>query len=63
MPNPTSRHSRCRRDKRRANYKGKVPSLGKCSECGEPKLLHKVCADCGMYNGRKVIEVVEKEQL
>ncbi len=63
MPNPHSRHSRCRRDKRRANWKGTIPMLIKCSDCGEPKLPHRVCTSCGHYNGRKVIEIVEKEKL
>jgi len=61
MPNPTSRHSRSRRDKRRANWKGRIPSVVKCPDCGEMRLPHRVCASCGKYNGRNVIEVLEKE--
>jgi large subunit ribosomal protein L32 len=61
MANPTSRHSRSRRDKRRANWKGAVPDLNTCPECNEPKLPHKVCTSCGTYNKRKVLEIVEKE--
>jgi len=63
MANPHSRHSRCRRDKRRANWKGQPPTLMRCPDCGEPKLPHRVCTHCGFYNGRKVIAVVEKEEL
>jgi large subunit ribosomal protein L32 len=63
MANPVSRHSRCRRDKRRANWKGKVPGVVKCPECGEPKLPHKVCMNCGTYSGRRVLSIVEKEEL
>lgn len=61
MPNPTSRHSRARRDKRRANWKLSVPSIALCQECQEPKLPHRVCPSCGSYRGKKIIEVIEKE--
>ena len=61
MANPKSRHSKTRRDKRRANWKGQAPSLAECPECNEPKMSHRVCPSCGTYNGRKVLEVVEKE--
>jgi len=62
MPNPTHRHTRSRRDKRRANWKGENPNTGLCPSCNEPKLPHRVCQSCGTYNGRKVLEVVEKEK-
>lgn len=61
MANPTSRHCRSRRDKRRANWKGVMPAFMKCPECGEPKLPHRVCLSCGSYNNRKILEIVEKE--
>ncbi|MBF0343741.1 MAG: 50S ribosomal protein L32 [Nitrospirae bacterium] len=61
MANPTSRHSKSRRDKRRANWKGIVPQLTKCPDCGALKMPHRVCSSCGMYDGRSILEVVEKE--
>ncbi len=61
MPNPTSRHSRSRRDKRRANWKVSMPNVTLCPECQEPKLPHRVCMSCGSYNGKKILEVIEKE--
>lgn len=61
MANPTSRHSRTRRDKRRANWKGLAPNVTECPECSEPKLSHAVCPSCGQYNGKKILEVVEKD--
>ncbi len=63
MPNPTSRHTRARRDKRRANWKIQLSSLSVCPECQEPKLPHRVCMSCGSYNGKKILEVVEKESV
>ncbi|MBI5665277.1 MAG: 50S ribosomal protein L32 [Nitrospirae bacterium] len=61
MPNPTSKHTRSRRDKRRANWKITAPSVSLCPDCQEPKLPHRVCMSCGTYNGKKIMEVVEKE--
>ncbi len=61
MANPTSRHSKSRRDKRRANWKGRLPNIAKCPECGEMKLPHRICPSCGKYNGRSVLKIVEKE--
>ena len=61
MANPTSRHSKSRRDKRRANWKGATPNVSQCPECTEPKLPHRACPSCGSYKGRKVLEIVEKE--
>lgn len=61
MANPTHRHSKARRDKRRANWKGTMPNLVICPECKEVKESHRVCLSCGSYNGRKVLEIIEKE--
>lgn len=60
MANPTHRHSRSRRDKRRANWKGETPNLSACPACKEPKQPHRACTKCGTYNGMKVLEVVSK---
>ncbi|HEU4402147.1 MAG TPA: 50S ribosomal protein L32 [Candidatus Polarisedimenticolia bacterium] len=59
MPNPKRRHSRPRRDKRRAHDGLSQPALSKCSNCHEDKLPHRVCPHCGQYKGREVIEVGE----
>jgi len=61
LANPTHRHTRSRRDKRRANWKGQLPDLSLCPECNELKLSFKVCPHCGSYNKRKVLDIVEKE--
>ncbi|MDH4027760.1 MAG: 50S ribosomal protein L32 [Nitrospirota bacterium] len=63
MANPTSRHSRSRRDKRRANWKITAVNHSACPECQEPKLPHRVCMSCGTYKGKKILEVVEKESV
>lgn len=61
MANPTHRHTRTRRDKRRANWKGKMPNMSQCPTCNEIKLSHKVCTNCGSYSGHKVLDIIEKE--
>lgn len=61
MANPTHRHTRSRRDKRRANWKIEAPNIVLCPECQEPKLPHRVCLNCGTYKGNKIIQVVEEE--
>jgi large subunit ribosomal protein L32 len=56
MPNPKRRHSKARRDKRRAHDALAVPTMSTCPNCGEVKLPHRVCPSCGQYRGRQVIE-------
>ena len=55
MPNPTHRHSKTRGRKRRTHYKASTPSTGLCSNCSEVKLQHRVCPNCGYYNGRSIV--------
>ncbi len=57
MAVPKRKTSKARRDKRRsAVWKIEAPALSKCPNCGELKLAHRVCGNCGMYNGRTVLE-------
>jgi large subunit ribosomal protein L32 len=32
------------------------PSLSTCPRCGEPRLPHRVCGNCGTYAGREVVQ-------
>ncbi|MBI4401494.1 MAG: 50S ribosomal protein L32 [Nitrospirae bacterium] len=59
MPNPKHRHSKSRRDMRRANKKLTPPSFSICPQCHEPKLPHSTCLNCGTYKGIAVIAVEE----
>ncbi len=56
MPNPKRRHSKARRDKRRAHDALPVPANSRCPNCQEFKLPHRVCPQCGYYKGREVIQ-------
>ena len=49
--------SKARRDKRRANWKLIVPGMVACPQCGELKMPHRVCKNCGTYKGQEVIKV------
>jgi len=55
MPNPKRKMSKTRRDKRRTHYKATVPTLSRCSNCGELKLAHRACPNCGYYAGRSMV--------
>jgi large subunit ribosomal protein L32 len=55
MPNPKRRHSKARRDKRRAHDALTAPSMSECPNCHEAKLPHRVCPHCGYYKGKQAI--------
>jgi large subunit ribosomal protein L32 len=57
---PKRKISKSRRNKRRSHHHLTIPNLSPCPECGEMRMSHRVCPYCGMYKGRKVIEVKEK---
>ncbi len=57
MAVPKRKTSKSRRDKRRANYKLEAPAQSVCPECGEIKLPHRVCLNCGTYKGKTVLAV------
>lgn len=61
MLSPKSKHSKSRRDKRRANWKLTVPGLVECPQCHAMKLPHHVCPVCGFYKGRSVIQAKIEE--
>ena len=55
MAVPKGKVSKARRDKRRsANSKLTAPSLVACPKCGALHLPHRMCQECGTYNGRQV---------
>ncbi|MFA9380561.1 MAG: 50S ribosomal protein L32 [Acetanaerobacterium sp.] len=57
MAVPKRRVSKARRDKRRSSvWKLPVPSFCKCTQCGELKIPHRVCLNCGYYKGKEIIK-------
>jgi len=61
MAVPKRRTSRSRRNKRRAHDALAAPTRSACPQCGEPKLPHRVCAHCGTYRDREVIQTDAEE--
>jgi large subunit ribosomal protein L32 len=61
-PHPKRKHSKGRRDRRRAQDALQATNLVQCRNCGEMRLPHTVCAKCGHYNGREVISVKKEKK-
>jgi large subunit ribosomal protein L32 len=61
MAVPKRRTSKSRKNKRRAHDALPAPTRAKCSQCGEAKLPHRVCRECGYYDGVVRIEIAEAE--
>ncbi len=61
MAVPKGKVSKARRDKRRANWKAATPTLVECPHCHEKKVAHRVCANCGYYDGAEVVPADKKE--
>lgn len=56
MANPKRRSSNSRTGKRRTHWKLRKPAFNECLNCGQQKRPHRVCSNCGYYNGRAVVE-------
>jgi len=62
MAVPKSKSSKARKNKRRSNvWKISPPALSTCTNCGELKMPHRMCGDCGQYRGRQVKEMEAAE--
>lgn len=55
MAQPKRRWSKERTHTRRANWKLEEPNLTTCSHCHEAMLPHRICKNCGYYNGKLVV--------
>lgn len=60
-PLPKRKISPGRRDRRRAHDALKVRNTTSCPNCGESRLPHRVCSNCGHYQGREIIDVSERD--
>ena len=61
MAVPKGKVSRQRRDKRRSSHwKLTAPALVACPKCGALHQPHRMCPECGIYNGRQV-KVIESK--
>lgn len=55
MANPKNRWSKARTRSHKANWKLESPNMVKC-ECGEYRMPHRVCPNCGQYKKRAVVD-------
>ena len=60
MAVPKRRKSSAKRDQRRAHDSLRAPARSNCPQCGEPRRPHRVCANCGTYRGREVVQTDEE---
>lgn len=57
MAVPKRKVSHARKMKRRSSvWKLTAPALVKCPKCGEYTAPHKVCSECGYYDGKEIIK-------
>jgi large subunit ribosomal protein L32 len=54
------RHTRAHTGNRRSHHALKANALTLCDSCGQPKLPHKICANCGNFKGKKIASVTKK---
>lgn len=58
MAVPKRKHSQARKNKRRSNvWKLDIPNFSRCTQCGELKMPHRVCGNCGYYKGKEIIKM------
>ncbi len=62
VPLPKRKLSKGRRDRRRAHDALEANNLVQCSQCGEMRLAHTVCPNCGYYQGREIINMKKEEK-
>jgi large subunit ribosomal protein L32 len=56
MAVPKQKQSHSRTNKRRSQHKLTAPTYNACPTCHEPRRPHRVCANCGSYGGKVVVE-------
>ncbi|GAB6875819.1 50S ribosomal protein L32 [Thermaerobacter litoralis] len=56
MAVPKHKTSKARRDKRRTHWKLSAPAVVECPQCHQPKRPHRVCPNCGYYDGRVAVQ-------
>jgi large subunit ribosomal protein L32 len=43
------------KSRRAQTFKASLPGIVECPQCHEMKLAHRVCKNCGYYNGKEVV--------
>lgn len=55
MAVPKRKVSKAKGRSRMANWKATAPNLVECPQCHELTVPHRMCKNCGYYNGREVV--------
>ncbi|MGI6377636.1 50S ribosomal protein L32 [bacterium] len=62
MAVPTHKTSKTRKALRRSHMSLTAATLVTCPNCGKEIKPHRVCPNCGYYDGKKVKEIKVKEE-
>lgn len=61
MAVPKRRTSAAKQGHRRSHHHAKAVQVQYCKSCNEPVLPHRVCPNCGFFQGRTVVVMDEEE--
>jgi large subunit ribosomal protein L32 len=62
MAVPKRRVSHARQGKRRSHHPVKALGVQYCPRCNEPILPHRVCPNCGHYQGREIVQMTDEAE-
>ena len=60
MAQPKRRWSKQRTHTKRSTWKLENKTISTCKHCGEPVMPHRVCPNCGYYDGKEVVKHEEE---
>ena len=60
MAVPKRRTSKSKKRMRRTHFKAVAPTLSPCPKCGEARVPHRVCPNCGYYKGVRRLVIEDK---
>lgn len=62
MALPKYKVSKARGRSRRAHWKLNLPTIVSCPHCHKMKLAHRICKQCGYYDGKQVVAMDEDKK-
>ena len=61
MAQPKRRWSKARTHLKRSTWKIEKPNFVECPHCHEPVMQHRICSNCGHYNGKEIVAKKEEK--
>ena len=61
MAVPKKKTSKAKKNMRRSHHGLAASTLITCEKCGATKRPHRVCLECGDYNGNQVLKTADAE--